>query len=186
MNINKQFITITRFSKMVAMTLFLLLPFVGFCLGVEYQKNLSIFTSINTTTMPLHILDTFTNPGWAGHYTFMESASPDEFWNYDLQLGDPDNKEVGLLIVTGFQTNLHMNLSTQKTDGQLDVYFDRKSDGNWKKIPYIKGDLLFSLRPLNVTDFLIIWNKMQPNIKSERSIFKFDPLSAPLKGKIYE
>lgn len=37
-------ITVTPFSKALAMILFIILPFVGFYLGLKYQQNLSIYT----------------------------------------------------------------------------------------------------------------------------------------------
>lgn len=37
---NKNFTTVTRFSKAVALLLFILLPAVTFILGMEYEKSL--------------------------------------------------------------------------------------------------------------------------------------------------
>lgn len=41
MPISKKFTTVTKFSKAIAMILFLLLPFAGFYLGIQYQRNIS-------------------------------------------------------------------------------------------------------------------------------------------------
>jgi hypothetical protein len=35
---NKTFTTVTTFSKLVALTLFVALPFIGFCVGRRYQE----------------------------------------------------------------------------------------------------------------------------------------------------
>jgi len=43
MDIKQQFTTVTRFSKIVALILFIVLPFLGFYLGMQYSK------AINTT-----------------------------------------------------------------------------------------------------------------------------------------
>lgn len=42
MNIKQQFTTVTRFSKIVALILFVSLPFIGFCLGMQFQQSLSL------------------------------------------------------------------------------------------------------------------------------------------------
>ncbi len=45
--------TVTPFSKMVALALFILLPFLAFCLGMKYQRNLDILA--NPTVTPVVI-----------------------------------------------------------------------------------------------------------------------------------
>ncbi len=42
MKLPKQLTTVTPFSKYLAMFLFILLPIVGFYLGIQYQKNLTV------------------------------------------------------------------------------------------------------------------------------------------------
>ena len=41
MKLAKSLITVTPFSKLLAMFLFIIFPFIGFCLGIFYQKSLS-------------------------------------------------------------------------------------------------------------------------------------------------
>lgn len=41
MNIKKEFTTVTLFSKLLAGTLFVLMPFVGFLAGMKYQKEIT-------------------------------------------------------------------------------------------------------------------------------------------------
>ena len=50
MNIKEQFTTVTSFSKILALLLFILLPIGGFWLGVEYTKSLNVN---NITEKPL-------------------------------------------------------------------------------------------------------------------------------------
>lgn len=47
MTFSKKLTTVTKFSKFVALVLFIALPFVGFQLGTEYQKKIS--HSVNAT-----------------------------------------------------------------------------------------------------------------------------------------
>ncbi len=41
MAVSKVFTTVTPFSKLVALILFIPLPFIGFYLGIEYQKSIT-------------------------------------------------------------------------------------------------------------------------------------------------
>ena len=41
MDIKKEFTTVTLFSKLVAMMLVIVLPFIGFYFGVQYGKSVS-------------------------------------------------------------------------------------------------------------------------------------------------
>ena len=43
--VHRYLFTVTTFSKLLAMFLFILLPFVGFYLGVEYQKKITVPTT---------------------------------------------------------------------------------------------------------------------------------------------
>ena len=42
--IHRYLFTVTSFSKLLAMTLFITLPFIGFYLGMQYQQKLTIST----------------------------------------------------------------------------------------------------------------------------------------------
>jgi len=53
MNIKQQFTEVTRFSKAMALLMLIALPFIGFCLGVKFQKSI--------TPLPQQILVPTTN-----------------------------------------------------------------------------------------------------------------------------
>lgn len=42
MKLSKRYTTVTTLSKTIAFILFILLPFIGFYLGMEYQKRLDV------------------------------------------------------------------------------------------------------------------------------------------------
>ena len=44
--IYKHFFTVTTFSKLVALSLFIILPFAGFYLGMKYQKRINVATPV--------------------------------------------------------------------------------------------------------------------------------------------
>ena len=46
MSLPKSLTTVTTFSKLIALILFITFPFVGFYIGVEYQKNINNQTFI--------------------------------------------------------------------------------------------------------------------------------------------
>lgn len=52
MNLPKSLTTVTPFSKYLAMFLFIILPFVGFYLGMRYQKSLT--NNFSTQTTPIY------------------------------------------------------------------------------------------------------------------------------------
>ncbi len=40
MRLSKKYTTVTKFSKLLALALFILMPFIGFIIGMRYQKAL--------------------------------------------------------------------------------------------------------------------------------------------------
>lgn len=50
MKLAKSLTTVTPFSKFLAMLIFIIFPFIGFYLGISYQKSLS--TVLNNTPLP--------------------------------------------------------------------------------------------------------------------------------------
>ena len=56
MQLPKYLTTVTTFSKILAMILFIALPILGFKLGMSYQKNINVTdtTSIIPTSIPIH------------------------------------------------------------------------------------------------------------------------------------
>ncbi|MDO8511728.1 MAG: hypothetical protein Q7S57_00505 [bacterium] len=54
MDIKQQFTTVTRFSKFVALTMLVLLPFVGFYIGVKFKA------SVTNTSAPIIVSPTIT------------------------------------------------------------------------------------------------------------------------------
>lgn len=54
MKISKKFTTVTPLSKFIAMVLFIIFPFVGFYLGLQYQKNLDLpYSTIQISPTPI-------------------------------------------------------------------------------------------------------------------------------------
>lgn len=47
----KQFTTVTLLSKTIALILFILLPFIGFYIGMQYQKTLDSLTPTQPVLM---------------------------------------------------------------------------------------------------------------------------------------
>lgn len=212
MNIKQQLTTVTTFSKIVSLCVFIILPFLGFYLGMKFQA------SVNTSTAPVDavqssistISPTSTDskkqnnmpPTWTGEYYYFESAPTQEymlsnkFWNYDLILNSSDNKYTGMLILDGYETFDRLSISAVAGNDRLDVYFDHFNNNlvldDFDKNRVIKkkvlsqGDLLLSLIPQETNKFSVIWNKLQPNIPNTTAVFQLDipnPNKVPIGPK---
>ena len=54
MKLSKKFTTVTPLSKFIAMALFIILPFLGFYLGIKYQETKQSIEIIAPTTINAH------------------------------------------------------------------------------------------------------------------------------------
>lgn len=59
---------VTWYSRLLALVMFISLPFIGFCLGVQYQKNLNFQEEAIPTKM-------YSNPCRAGETALFQGAS---------------------------------------------------------------------------------------------------------------
>lgn len=132
MTIPKYLTTVTPFSKYLAMFLFILLPFVGFYLGIQYQQSLTrailksptqiITTKLSTTDIPINISPKFV--------AFMRKG---EIWMKD------------------FQTNKEQKVSTTEPVDEPNISFDGKYVSYFSLVHASDG---FPVTPLYIADTL--------------------------------
>jgi hypothetical protein len=60
--ISKAWTTVTPLSKALALLLFIALPFIGFYLGMEYQKRISPQLIKSNTDVPSHTISPTASP----------------------------------------------------------------------------------------------------------------------------
>jgi hypothetical protein len=53
--LHKYLFTVTTFSKILAMALFIALPFIGFYLGMQYQQKITVSPDMPENNIPLTI-----------------------------------------------------------------------------------------------------------------------------------
>jgi len=97
--IYKHFFTVTTFSKLVALSLFIILPFVGFYLGMKYQEMVTVATTpvvscvqnitVKNSTTPIPTSTAVANPtvGWKTLIAGKISIKYPSEWTYKLVAG---------------------------------------------------------------------------------------------------
>lgn len=121
----KQFTTVTPFSKALAMILFIVLPFVGFYLGIQYQKRVAYLSSKNNQ-----------QPN-----TQMQSAS---IYKGTLPCADCTGIETTLIL---YSDNTYKEVYIYRDRNQQFI-----EKGTWKKIRGIPADPKAIVYQLTKTD----------------------------------
>lgn len=112
-----------------------------------------------------------------GTYEFSEGAIGNPGSNqtvvYTLTLSPEHDSFPIQLAVDGFQTMQRLHAVGVHNDETVSVVFDSYAPENMNK-PYTKGDVLFTLRPLDATTLKVDWKTMQPlleNTDKNNSVF---------------
>ena len=113
MRLPKSLTTVTRFSKILAMILFILFPILGFKLGMDYQKKFidAVQKNKNENSQPIekNISPTpklVSSPNKIGWYRYISD-------NYDYYIDYPNNYIY------------HKDYDDSKTPKIIDVYFEK-------------------------------------------------------------
>lgn len=83
MNLPKELTTVTPISKLLAMTLFIILPFIGFYLGLKYNQN---NTSIDSSSSIANTLNTVTASPFANPTTAVNKCKEYGYSSKDFYL----------------------------------------------------------------------------------------------------
>jgi len=86
LNLSPQFTTVTTLSKLIAMALFVALPFIGFWLGMTYQSRIDkpFMDSVDATTQPISTSDAVMS-------LFIEKANIPELQDTKILVDDPSH-----------------------------------------------------------------------------------------------
>jgi hypothetical protein len=100
---------------------------------------------------------------YVGVYTFQESST--DTIKHTLTLSPEADKLNAILDVDGKQ--LTGRFTGHGVIGKLglDIIFDSYREGN-SVAPFLKGDVLFTLKKENNNDFKIMWDKMKPFLQT--------------------
>ncbi|MFH1534713.1 MAG: DUF5991 domain-containing protein [Patescibacteria group bacterium] len=124
----------------------------------------------------------FLPPGggsWVGTYKYEEFApsdsGSDQLWVYKLSISYSEDYEPKLSI-DGFQTMTKIEGLAKESNGRLDIFFKEylPLDTHYESALYNEGDLLFSLKKINDSNYKIIWGKLKSNLvnPSVEAVFK--------------
>jgi len=124
---------------------------------------------------------------WEGSYNFTEisPATPPtgvaQTWSYNLSISSADGKWHVVLNVDGFQTLLRINATANNVGNSLDVVFDSYASSDSMQRGFKKGDVLFTLTPVQ-KGLAIEWKKMQPNLPKSLNDSFFEKKTNEITG----
>lgn len=134
----KSFTTVTPFSKAIAMALFVALPFIGFYLGMQYQKSTTQFKIVKIQAQPQEIandkkVDSATQP-------ISPSLSDSELYDMvDEFVGYKISRSGGKIFYVGTEfvgTELYaVTVGIEGSEGS--TYFVGNDNGDWKVSSYL-------------------------------------------------
>ena len=135
MKLPKSVTTVTSFSKIIALCLFVLLPFIGFVFGMKYQKLVDkysqaespVFTTPDTSTKEKVMT-------FSGKLMRFERPAPDIAYDYQLELDTPyiDNNNASGMPQT--LKSIIVLPSTQEISLQLENHIQKNVSvqGEWR------------------------------------------------------
>lgn len=112
--------TVTPFSKLFALILFILLPFIGFYLGIQYQKNVTSHTSQPSA---IDSWTTFSHPQFLFTFQYPNTWQPSITQN---NLSFLDSSSQTIITFSSFNASLvgvtycGANLSDPRCEGSID------------------------------------------------------------------